>query len=122
MVSTIVIDDDLDVRETLAEFLRIKGVDVVGTGKDGKEALNMFKTHNPDIVIMDIMMPNYDGLYGLKTILEFNNNAKVIMISASVGKQTKHELYDKGAIAVLTKPYDIDEVVQIITQVQKISN
>ena len=122
MVSAIVIDDDLDVRETLAEFLRIKNVDVLGTGKDGKEALALFKNHNPDVVIMDIMMPNYDGMYGLKEILKFNSKAKVIMISASIARQSKHELYDKGAFAVLSKPYDINEVVQIITQAQRISN
>lgn len=122
MVTAIVIDDDFDVRETLAEFLRIKNVNVVGTGKDGKEALSLYRTHSPDIVMMDIMMPNYDGMYGLREIREFNNKAKVIMISAYASNQTKHDLYDRGAFAVLNKPYDIDELIQIIKQVQSISN
>jgi len=64
----LVVDDDIDTLEVFAEFLEIKDVNVVGRGHDGKEAVELFEKHRPDFVLMDVMMPDYDGFYGIEEI------------------------------------------------------
>ncbi len=118
LTSVIVIDDDSDVREVFSEHLSMVDVEVLATGEDGLEASQLYEKFHPDIVLMDVLMPLYDGIYGLRKIRESDSNAKVIMVTASIDGNTQRELEENGAQAIIWKPYEMDKILEIIEQVK----
>ncbi len=116
-INVIVVDDDQDTSDVFCEFLSIKKINVLGTGKNGKECYELFTKLNPDIVFLDVMMPEYDGFYALKKIREINPIVKIIMITADITKETKNKLFQLGATAIIYKPYEIDYVIKIIKEI-----
>ena len=119
MTSVIVVDDDRDTVEVFTEYLSIKGIDVLGKGYNGKEAVELYKEHKPEIVLLDVMMPEFDGFYGLQNIRSINPDAKIIMVTADLTSDTEKKLEELQATAVLYKPYEIDSVVETIDKVSK---
>jgi len=119
MIRVIVVDDDRDTVEVFTEYLAIKGIDVVAKGYNGKEAVELYKEHTPDITLLDVMMPEHDGFYGLENIRRINPNAKVIMVTADLTSDTEKKMHELQASAILYKPYEIDSVVETIDKVSK---
>ena len=119
MTKVIVIDDDKDTVEVFCEYLGIKSVDVVGRGFNGKDAVDLYKEKHPDVVLLDVMMPEYDGFYGLRNIRQVDPNSKVIMVTADLTSDTEKKLQELQASAILYKPYEIDSVVETIEKVHK---
>lgn len=113
-IKVIVIDDDIDTLEVFSEFLEIKDINVVGRGHDGRKAAELYEKYRPDIVIMDAMMPEFDGFYGIKTIREINPDAKIIMVTATVSDETEKKLNESNVSAVVKKPYKIEELINLI--------
>lgn len=113
----IVVDDDEDTIELFTEFLGMRGIKVVGIGKNGKDALDLYKKHQPDAVLLDVMMPEYDGFFGLEKIKECNPEAKVIMVTADLTDETYRKLESLNASAILYKPYDIENLIQTIKNI-----
>lgn len=64
--TAIVIDDDHDIVDVFSDILQILQIDVIGKGYDGKEAVELYQKFTPDLVILDLMMPKYDGIYALE--------------------------------------------------------
>ena len=114
--SLLIVDDDLDTVEIFKEFLEIKGFNVIGTGKNGKEAVEKYQELKPSVVLLDVMMPDYDGIYGLQGIRKVDPQAKVIMVTADKTTKTETKLKELNANAVLYKPYEIDDVVSAINK------
>lgn len=112
--SVIVIDDDQDTLDIFCEFLKLKNVQILGKAKNGFQALNLYKETKPDVVLMDVMMPDYNGFFGLEKIKEFDKNSKIIMVTADLTENTSRRLQDLGANEILYKPYDIDQVMKTI--------
>lgn len=112
-IRAIVIDDDVDVRDLFVELLKMNGVEVVATGSNGKDAADLYMTHNPNFVFIDYIMPEYDGLYGAKKIREFDPTAKIVLVSGSYFEDGK---LDGLVNAILKKPIEIGEVVSTITK------
>ncbi len=119
MVSVIVVDDDKDTVEVFCEYLAIKDIKVLGRGYDGKTAVELYKKHNPDVVLLDVMMPDFDGFYGLENIRKINPDAKIIMVTADLTSDTEKKLVDLKASAMIYKPYEIDSVIETIDKVSK---
>lgn len=119
MVKVIVIDDDVDTVEVFCEYLEIKDITVVGRGYNGKTAVELYEKYRPDIALLDVMMPEYDGFYGLENIKNINPDAKVIMVTADLTFDTEKKLKDFNASAVIYKPYEIDSVIDTIHKVYK---
>ena len=111
MVNVIVVDDDVDSAKVFAEYLELKGINVVGTGHDGKEAVDLFKKLHPDIVILDMLMPEYDGKYAIDNIKKEDPNAKIIVVS---GYYDRYKLEENEVAAIFDKPYDIDKILEAI--------
>ncbi len=112
--SALVVDDDPDTVEMFSDYLENKGVDVIGKAKDGKEGFELYKKLKPDVIFLDVIMPNYDGFYTLKKIREIDANAKIIMVTADFSPTTKKKLKELKATDVIYKPYDgkaIDRVI-----------
>lgn len=112
----IVIDDDKDTLEIFCEFLKLKKVEVVGKARNGLEALNIYKATKPDIVLMDVMMPDYNGFFGLEKIKKFDKESKVVMVTADLTESTAQKLNDLGADEILYKPYEIEQVMKTINK------
>ena len=110
MVKVIVVDDDVDTVKVFSEFLRLKGIDVIGEGYNGKQAFELFQELRPDVVILDMRMPEYDGKYAIDAIKKVDPNAKIIVVTG----YSDYRL-DKGEVsAIFQKPYDIDLVIDEI--------
>lgn len=119
MVKVIVVDDDVDTVEVFCEYLEIKDITVVGRGYNGKTAVELYEKFKPDIALLDVMMPEYDGFYGLENIKNINPYAKIIMVTADLTFDTEKKLKDLNALAVIYKPYEIDSVIDTIHKVYK---
>ena len=112
-ITAIVIDDDIDTVEVLAEFLKIKGINVIGRGYDGLEAIMMYMELKPTVVFLDVMMQSHDGFYTLEKIRKIHPDAIVILITGDVTKDTRKKLLKLDASAIIYKPYDINEVIDV---------
>ncbi len=116
MKTAIVIDDDLDSVDVLCEFLELKNIQVLGKGYDGKEAIELYQELLPNLVFLDVMMPNYDGFYALEKIKQINPSSIVIMITADLTDITDSRLKMLHASAIVNKPYDINIIMKTVNE------
>lgn len=116
--TAIVIDDDKDTVDVFSEYLTTKNITVLAKGRNGKQAIELYKKYKPNIVLMDVMMPDHDGVFGLREIRRLDPNSKIILVTASVSNQTYERLVELNASAVVYKPYDIDHLLDIIDRVK----
>ena len=117
MTSTIIIDDYKDVTEVISEILEFKSINVLARGSNGTEAIELYKKHMPDVVIMDYLMPKFNGLYGLENIRKINPNAKVIIMLGSTNEKLHDALKKSGATAILPKPCETNRLMKTIIKV-----
>jgi len=117
----LIVDDSIFVKKQLSQILTSEQYDVVDTAGDGEEGIEKYKENYPnvDLVTMDMTMPKLDGISALEKIIEFDKNAKVVMVSA-LGKQ---ELVKKslllGAKNYIVKPLDRKKVLERLLLVLK---
>ena len=110
----LIVDDSMFVTKQISQILTSEGFEIVGTAADGAEGVEKYKELFPDVdlVTMDITMPRMDGVTALEKIIEFDGNARVIMVSA-LGKQ---DLVKKslmlGAKNYIVKPLDRKKVLE----------
>ena len=112
----LIVEDDPDILEVLGEFLNRKGTMVVGKAKNGLEAFEQYRDQRPDVVLMDIMMPQYDGIYGLEKILGLDPKAKIIIVTGCVS-ESRDQLKRMGAVEVLSKPCEFDRIFGVIDKI-----
>ena len=127
MKSVLVIDDDPLIRKTLSSYLSKKGFEAVAA-EDGEEGIQKYEEHIPDLVILDIRLPDVDGLEVLGRIREKNPNASIIIMTAYDDMKTTIEAIKSGAFEYLVKPLDyveldltIDKAFQIRSLEDKVS-
>ena len=111
MMSVIVVDDQLSIVELCVDFLKSHGLDVLGVGYDGKDAVELYKRLKPDVVVMDMNMPKYDGRYAINEIKKINPNVKIIICS---GDENDCKLIEKQVYKTLIKPHINDELLKAI--------
>lgn len=117
MTTAIVIDDDTDTVDVFCDYLEIKNVQVLGKGHNGKIAVELYQKFRPDIVFLDLMMPEYDGLYALENIRRIDPESKIVIVTADLREDTAKKLASLKPTSVFIKPYDIDKISQIITRI-----
>ena len=110
--TALIVDDDPDATEMFSDYLEIKGINIVGKSHNGKEGFEAYKKLRPDVVFLDIMMPEYDGFYALKKIREVNPKAKIIMVTADMSTQTKKKLRELKPTDVIYKPYNVEKILE----------
>ncbi|HEY5736273.1 MAG TPA: response regulator [Nitrosopumilus sp.] len=111
--SVIVIDDDEDTVRLFSEFLEENNIKVVGNGFDGVTAVKLFKETRPDVVLIDLNMPNGSGFYAIKKIHDINPKANIIAVSADGSFATEEKL-EKLKIPLIQKPFKMDQVISMI--------
>lgn len=100
-----IVDDSKMIIKLIQGFLEAYNIEIVGTASDGKTAIDLFKKTNPDIVTLDITMPELDGLTVLEKILKINASTKVIIISALTDNATALKALRMGAKDFIPKPF-----------------
>jgi two-component system chemotaxis response regulator CheY len=113
MAKTVLIVDDIAfVRKTLIEILSKANYQVIGEAADGAEAVSLYQKFRPDIVTMDVVMPKMSGIEATRQILKFNEDAKVIIVSAMGQESLVMEAVNVGAKDYILKPFSTDEILK----------
>ncbi|MBM7571831.1 response regulator [Aquibacillus albus] len=110
----LIVDDAAFMRMMIKDILTKNGYDVVGEAQDGVQALEKYKELSPDLVTMDITMPEMDGITSLKEIKNFDADAKVIMCSAMGQQAMVIDAIQAGAKDFIVKPFQADRVLEAI--------
>ena len=106
MTDILLVEDNKELSDVLVDFLRAEGY-VVSTATNGRTALERYEMYGARLVILDIMLPELDGMYILEKVRE-TSNTPVLIVSAKVGKDDKLRAIVSGADDYIEKPYDID--------------
>ncbi|MBS4172528.1 response regulator [Bacillus sp. FJAT-49736] len=110
----LIVDDAAFMRMMIKDILSKNGFEVVGEAADGAQAVEKFKELKPDLVTMDITMPEMDGITALKEIKGMDPNAKVIMCSAMGQQAMVIDAIQAGAKDFIVKPFQADRVIEAI--------
>lgn len=102
----LIVDDALIMRRRIRDIAVESGWDIAGEATDGQEAVALFSSEKPDLVTMDIVMPNMDGVTALKEIMSADPSARVVMVSAVDQKDKLNECIRTGAVDFVVKPFD----------------
>ena len=112
----LIVDDAAFMRMMIRDILTKNGFEVVGEAADGAQAIEKFKETRPDLVTMDITMPEMDGITALKEIKIIDPTAKVIMCSAMGQQAMVIDAIQAGAKDFIVKPFQSDRVVEAINK------
>jgi two-component system, chemotaxis family, chemotaxis protein CheY len=110
----LIVDDSMFMRLSLKNMLESNGYKVVGEAENGKIAIEKYKTLHPDIVTMDITMPEMEGLEALKHIKAYDENCKVVMVSAVGQESNVRNAILYGAKSFIVKPYKEDHILKVL--------
>ncbi|MBP1968090.1 two-component system chemotaxis response regulator CheY [Virgibacillus natechei] len=113
----LIVDDAAFMRMMIKDILTKSGYNVIGEAQDGAEAVEKYKELSPDLVTMDITMPEMDGVEALKKIQELNQEAKVIMCSAMGQQAMVIDAIQAGAKDFIVKPFEAERVIEAIQKV-----
>ena len=118
-IKVIIADDQVVIRKGLAKLLAGQGIDIVAEAVTGKEAIAKTKKHKPDVLLMDVIMPDVDGLDALEKIRQVVPQVKVIMMSAHDNPTYTARSMALGAVTFLLKDVPAKEFVATIKRVAK---
>jgi two-component system chemotaxis response regulator CheY len=114
MAKVLIVDDAAFMRISIKNMLVKHGYEVVGEAENGRVGVEKYKELVPDIVTMDITMPEMSGLDALKEIVKFNPKAKVIMVSAMGQEAMVRDAIISGAKGFIVKPFKEDGIIPAI--------
>lgn len=117
MARILVVDDAAFMRMMIKDILTKNGYNVVGEAENGLKAIEKYKELSPDLVLMDITMPELDGIGAVKQIKAFDSNAKVIMCSAMGQQAMVIEAIQSGARDFIVKPFQPERVIEAVRKV-----
>ncbi len=117
MVSVIIVDDSLFVRNSIKQMLKPTNITIVAEADDGISAVEKYKSLRPDLVLMDIMMPNMNGIEAMKKIKEFDPKCKIIVISSLHQEHIIKEAKQMGALDFIIKPFEIGAILHVIEDI-----
>lgn len=110
----LIVDDSFYMRTMLKNMLTDAGYEVVGEAPNGQTALQMAKETNPDLVTLDVILPDNTGLDVLKGIKKDQPDMKVIIVSAVGQEVIVTEAMQQGALAYIVKPFSEDKVLEVV--------
>ncbi|KRF09793.1 response regulator [Paenibacillus sp. Soil787] len=117
MARLMVVDDSMFMRLMIKNILLELGHEIVAEASNGLEAISLFLQHSPDIITLDITMPEMDGITALKEIKSYKSDSKIIMVSAMGQQSFVIEAITLGARDFIVKPFDKDRVAEAVKKV-----
>jgi len=117
MLNIMVVDDSSIIRKLLSTKLEDMGYTVVAKAKSGKEAVELYKEHLPDLVTMDITMPVMNGIEALKQIKNSYKDAKIIMLTSHGEEKQVMDAITNGAKGYVLKPINEDKILEAIIKI-----
>ena len=114
MKSVLIVDDSRTSRRILKDILDRAGYEVVGEAINGKESIELYDKLHPDIVTMDITMPEMDGIEALRNIRKEHPEAVIVMVTAAGQKDKMMEAVKLGAVEFVSKPFIEDTVLEAL--------
>jgi two-component system chemotaxis response regulator CheY len=120
MANILIVDDSFLMRRKLNHMLTHEGHVIVGEASSGEEGFRKYQELNPDLVTMDINMPNISGIEAIEKIMKAFPDAKIIVISIIDDKSMVFKALEKGAKHYVFKPISIDKLSSVINQVLNI--
>ncbi|HUR58611.1 MAG TPA: response regulator transcription factor [Opitutaceae bacterium] len=118
-INVLVTDDDRAVRRLVREVLKNDGdIVIVGEASNGQEAVNLVKAHRPDVVVMDIDMPQLNGLQATAKLREYGSASKVLVFSANTGQAAVESAFSNGAVGFVAKhePSQLGRAIRAVNQ------
>jgi len=116
MIRAVVVDDDKDTVALFSEIMQSNNIEVVGRGYNGQEAAFLYQKLKPDVIFLDIIMPVYDGIYGITKIREMNPDAVVIITTNQMTINAQIALNKLRPSAVIKEPIDVNEIIKTVNQ------
>ncbi len=110
----LIVDDAIFMRRMIGDILKQKGYEVAGEAGNGKEAVEEYLKVKPDLVTMDIIMPEVGGIDAVKEIIRLDKNAKILMVSAMGQQQLVVEAIQAGAKDFIVKPFEASRVLSAV--------
>jgi len=117
MIKVLIVDDTAFMRLSIRTMLERNEFEIVGEAENGKVAIKKYMETKPDVVTMDITMPEMSGIEALSEIKQYDPNAKIIIVSAMGQECLVKEAIMKGAITFIVKPFKEELLVQTIRQI-----
>ena len=115
--SILICDDAAFMRMMIRDILTKNGFVVAGEAENGIKAIEKYQETHPDLVLMDITMPEMDGIQALKEIKKINENAQIVMCSAMGQQAMVIESIQAGARDFIVKPFQADRVIEAVRKV-----
>jgi two-component system chemotaxis response regulator CheY len=113
----LIVDDAIFMRKMISDILAENGMEIVGEADTGIKAVEKFMELRPDLVTMDIIMPEMNGIDAVRKIVEFDSQAKIVMCSALGQQALVQEAIAAGAKDFLIKPFNAARVVEVVAKV-----
>ncbi len=113
----LVVDDAAFMRMMIKDVLSKNGFTICGEAENGAKAIEKYKELNPELVIMDITMPEVDGIQAVKEIKKVNSSAKIIMCSAMGQQAMVIEAIQAGAKDFIVKPFQAERIIEAVRKV-----
>lgn len=117
MANVLVVDDAKFMRLTIGNILTKSNHTVIGEAENGKDAVSLYRDHRPDLVTMDITMPEMNGIEAVREIVKEYPKAKIIMCSAMGQQRLIVEAIEAGAKDFIVKPFDEGRVLEAVKRV-----
>lgn len=118
----LICDDSILIRKKLRNTLEKCKCEEIYEAENGNVAVELVKVNNPDLIFMDIVMPDKDGIEALKEIMEFNPDAKVVMASSVGTNEHLKKAIENGAYDFIQKPISLESITNLIEKVLKEGN
>ena len=122
MANVLVVDDALFMRKMLSDILAKEGHQVIGQAENAKEAVTLYKKLKPDVMTLDIVMPEVDGMDSMKAIQEIlalDQGAKIVMVSAMGQQELVVQSIRAGAKDFIVKPFEPKQVTDAVRRLLK---
>ncbi|MGD6775267.1 MULTISPECIES: response regulator [Bacillaceae] len=117
MANVLVVDDAKFMRLTIGNILTKSNHTVIGEAENGKDAVSLYRDHQPDLVTMDITMPEMNGIEAVREIVKDFPKAKIIMCSAMGQQRLIVDAIEAGAKDFIVKPFDESRVLEAVKRV-----
>ena len=110
----LIVDDSNIIRSKIARTLGRHGLQIAGLASNGHEAIKCFREHKPELVTMDLTMPEMDGIECIRELRSINSDARILVVSALADKATAIHALKEGAQGFLCKPFSEEDLADAV--------